>query len=304
MAHDWDDFRYFLALSRASSTVEAARALDVTHQTVSRRIAALEARLNMRLVDREGASLRLTSRGIALAERVAEMETMSHSITQLARHSGEEVEGRIRITTSDAGIRFLLMPIIDKLMKTYPDITIDILTGTEVLDVGSGFVDFAVRFTSTPDENLIGQKIAPVGMRVSGTRSLIEAFDRGIRNPADRQIVPIITFDNNPEEVPEWVEGAVSDDSPVHRVNHMESLIELVLRGHGICLLPCFIAAQLDNLVQSQILPMRTPIDLWLLTNAEVRRSEKIRQIRAFLQKELVALAPGISGRPAPRSIG
>ncbi len=258
----------------------------------------------MRLVDREGASLRLTSRGVALAERVAEMETMSHSITQLARHSGEEVEGRVRITTSDAGIRFLLMPIIDKLMKTYPDITIDILTSTEVLDVGSGFVDFAVRFTSTPDEDLIGQKIAPVGLRVSGTRNLIDAFDRGLRNPADRQSVPIITFDNNPEKVPDWVEGAVSDGSPVHRVNHMESLIELVQRGHGVCLLPCFISAQLDNLVHSQVLPLRSPIDLWLLTNAEVRRSEKIRQIRAFLQKELTALAPHIAGSAVPRTLG
>ncbi|MEP3296344.1 MAG: LysR family transcriptional regulator [Pseudoruegeria sp.] len=304
MAHDWDDFRYFLALSRASSTVEAARSLDVTHQTVSRRIAALEARLNMRLVDREGASLRLTSRGQALAERVADMETMSHSITQMARHSGEKVEGRIRITTSDAGIRFLLMPVIDKLMKAYPDIMVDILTSTESLDVASGFVDFAVRFTSSPDEDLIGQKIAPVGMRPTGTRALIEAFDRGVRNSADRQRVPIITFENNPESVPNWVEGAVAPDSPVHRVSHMESLIEFVLRGHGICLLPCFIATQLDSLVQSQAMPIRRPIDLWLLTNAEVRRSEKIRQIRAFLQKELGALASTISGDAVPRALG
>ena len=49
---DWDDLRYFLALSRHGSLSAAARALKVSHATVARRVASLEAALQAPLFDR------------------------------------------------------------------------------------------------------------------------------------------------------------------------------------------------------------------------------------------------------------
>lgn len=42
---DWDDIRYFLAVSRGGSVRAAAKSLGVNHATVLRRIAQLEERL-------------------------------------------------------------------------------------------------------------------------------------------------------------------------------------------------------------------------------------------------------------------
>ena len=52
--HDlnWDDYRYFLAISRKRSLTAAGRSLGVSQPTVSRRLRALEQALQVRLFNR------------------------------------------------------------------------------------------------------------------------------------------------------------------------------------------------------------------------------------------------------------
>ena len=49
---DWEDLRHFGTLAREGSLSAAARRLKVDHVTVARRVAALEASLSLKLVDR------------------------------------------------------------------------------------------------------------------------------------------------------------------------------------------------------------------------------------------------------------
>jgi DNA-binding transcriptional LysR family regulator len=51
---DWDDIKYFLAVSRAGSTLAAAKSLRVNQSTVHRRLQELEKRLGSELVKRRG----------------------------------------------------------------------------------------------------------------------------------------------------------------------------------------------------------------------------------------------------------
>jgi len=57
MAMNWDDLRVFLAVARASSLSAAAAALGVNQSTVSRRLAAMEADLDTRLIERRADGL-------------------------------------------------------------------------------------------------------------------------------------------------------------------------------------------------------------------------------------------------------
>jgi len=49
---DWDDLRFFLAVARTGSLSAAARALRCTQSTVGRRLASLEGRLGVRLLNK------------------------------------------------------------------------------------------------------------------------------------------------------------------------------------------------------------------------------------------------------------
>ena len=64
--YDWNDLRYFLELSRQGKLVRAAARLHVDHTTVSRRIAALEKELDVRLFDKSPRGYQLTDAGLRL----------------------------------------------------------------------------------------------------------------------------------------------------------------------------------------------------------------------------------------------
>ena len=70
---NWDDHRYFLAIARARSLTAAGRLLGVSQPTVSRRLEAMESRLNVRLFDRTKRGYELTAVGLDVFEKVDEI---------------------------------------------------------------------------------------------------------------------------------------------------------------------------------------------------------------------------------------
>ncbi|HET8706997.1 MAG TPA: LysR family transcriptional regulator, partial [Pseudomonadales bacterium] len=73
-ALQWDDIRYFLALTRSGSLSAASRLLGVEHSTVARRVDALEQSLGIRLFNRLPKGWSLTTEGESLAAQARRME--------------------------------------------------------------------------------------------------------------------------------------------------------------------------------------------------------------------------------------
>src|SRR5260221_14388618 len=82
---NWEDVRHFLAVAQNGTLSGAARSLKVDHATISRRLAALEATLDVRLVDRLPRSCRLTAIGRRVFERAVEMEAGGHRLPRVAK---------------------------------------------------------------------------------------------------------------------------------------------------------------------------------------------------------------------------
>ena len=76
---DWDDIRYFLAVSRGGSVRAAAKSLGVNHATVLRRIAQLEERLGALMFEKLPAGYRLTAAGEEVLDLANQMEASSLS---------------------------------------------------------------------------------------------------------------------------------------------------------------------------------------------------------------------------------
>lgn len=81
---DWEDLRFFLAVAQAGSLSGAARKLRVNHATVSRRLASLENRLQVRLVERMPRNCRLTEMGVKAFEHVSDIEEHAYAIERAA----------------------------------------------------------------------------------------------------------------------------------------------------------------------------------------------------------------------------
>jgi DNA-binding transcriptional LysR family regulator len=77
---DWDDILCFLAVARDGSPLSAARALGVDPPTLVRRIAALEAALELKLFERGQAGGRLTEAGQALLSSAEALERSGQAL--------------------------------------------------------------------------------------------------------------------------------------------------------------------------------------------------------------------------------
>jgi DNA-binding transcriptional LysR family regulator len=80
---DWEDVRYFSALARHGSVVATARALNVTDETVKRRIANLEATLDYELFTRGARSFSLSAAGATALAEAAQMEMAAGALVQI-----------------------------------------------------------------------------------------------------------------------------------------------------------------------------------------------------------------------------
>lgn len=156
---NWNDIRFFLALSRSGSSAGAARALGVDQTTVSRRLAELERVIGSTLFERRPDGYRLRPEAGALvgvAERLeAEVEAFRNIGAALDRGAQ-----RIRVTTNEPLGNAILAPAIVHYRHRFPEVQIDMEITTRQLDLARGEADVALRATAPSDDaDLIGRKV-------------------------------------------------------------------------------------------------------------------------------------------------
>ena len=128
---DWNDLRHFLAVARTGSTLAAGRALRVSQTTAARRVAALEAELQLTLFERRPGGYRLTPAGEALVACAESVEASAQLFAEAAASQSREVSGTVRLTLEEIYAVTLLPPILRDLHEAHPGIRIELDTSEE-----------------------------------------------------------------------------------------------------------------------------------------------------------------------------
>src|SRR5690349_5298455 len=148
---DWEDIRHFLAVAQSGTLSGAARKLSVDHATVSRRLAALEAALDVRLVDRLPRSCRLTNIGRQVLERAVELESGAHSVSRLAKAADAPLVGRVTLSAPPVLVTHLLVDRWARHRPAYPDIRLAVVGQGQQVSLRRRDADVALRLVR-PDE--------------------------------------------------------------------------------------------------------------------------------------------------------
>src|SRR6202035_5415621 len=119
---DWDDVRYFLAVSRGGSVRAAAKSLGVNHATVLRRIAQLEERLGALMFEKLPAGYRLTAAGEEVLELAGRMEASPLKLETRVLGRDQSVRGLLRMTLAPPYEPHLLRRRFADFAPLYPDI--------------------------------------------------------------------------------------------------------------------------------------------------------------------------------------
>ncbi len=223
--------RAFAAVADAGSYTQAAAAPNVSHAAVSQQVKALEERLGVALVARDGRGIALTEEGAALARDLATgFAAIARGVETL---TGAGDERPVQVTMSPAFAVRWFMPRITAFQKQHPEITLMLNPTAEVVALKPGGIDLAIRYG---DSRAPAAKIDPVliaDMVVVGTPALLGARD--ITDPAMLVDMPWLQ-ELGTHEVADWMaRHGVTLDRPL-MITHMPGnlIMEAVRRGDGI----------------------------------------------------------------------
>ena len=116
----------FVAVVETTSFSLAAERLHLTQPAISKRIAALEQQLAVRLFDRLGREIRLTEAGQALLPRAYQIMNVLEDTRRALGNLQEEVSGRLVLATSHHIGLHRLPPILRHFTRRYPQVALDI----------------------------------------------------------------------------------------------------------------------------------------------------------------------------------
>jgi DNA-binding transcriptional LysR family regulator len=156
-----DDLVAFVAVGREKSFTKAAAKLGVSQSALSHTLRALEARLGVRLLTRTTRSVAPTDAGErllhTLGPRFEEIEAELAAISELR----DKPAGTIRLTTTDYAADTILWPKLEKFLRRYPDIKVEIIIDYGLTDIVAQRFDAGVRAGEQVAKDMIAVRIGP-----------------------------------------------------------------------------------------------------------------------------------------------
>jgi DNA-binding transcriptional LysR family regulator len=151
----------FVAVAEARSFSAAARSLGVTPSALSQSVRALEERLGVTLLSRTTRSVRVTDAGHRLLDRLSPALRETAIALDEARDSGDVVRGTLRITGSRVTIPLFIEPILQPLLTTYPELSLDVDVEDRFVDIVAGGFDAGIRISESIQPDLVTVRLSP-----------------------------------------------------------------------------------------------------------------------------------------------
>ncbi|MBB6488800.1 LysR family transcriptional regulator [Rhizobium lusitanum] len=274
---DWEDIRHFLAVAESGTLSAAARKLKVDHATVSRRLASLEAALDVRLVDRLPRSARLTTIGEAVREHALAIETSVDGIARLTKAAHKPLAGRVTLSAPPVLVAPLLARHLARFHEDYPDIRLSLSANGEQVSLSRREADVAVRLVRPDETGSIARKI--------GTMPFGLYAHRAYAHLATPQRWQFIAYDQGFSDMPQqrWLLGIAGERPVVCELNYISEHLIAARAGVGVAGLPCFLGEADPDLVRiDQGFPSFTR-DIWLAVHRDLRQSRPIRAVMDFV---------------------
>lgn len=166
----------FLRVVEEGSFSAAGRHLMLSPSTVSKLIARLEARLQVRLFDRIAGAIRLTQEGEtfrAACQRAVDAVADAESAVGAAKG---EVSGVLRIHTALTTAKYLLAPLLPELVRRHPKLQLEFLLGTERGDFAKQGIDVAIHSGRPTELSLVGRPLVRRPWVIAASPSYLQAF--------------------------------------------------------------------------------------------------------------------------------
>lgn len=223
----------FNLVARHGGFGRAARASGRPKATLSRRVADLEAGLDLRLFERGARILKLTEEGRALHQRSAALLAELDETTAAIASGADRPRGRLRISAPLLFSQVAMGRLAAGFALRYPEVRLEVTTEDRPVDMVEEGYDLVIRVNPDPDESLVG--------RIFLRDRLLVVASPTLARPDDGAAVPAVVRAGR-EQPAQWkVKGADAARIAIDPVLRLSSLImvrDAVRMGVGAAVLP------------------------------------------------------------------
>ncbi len=294
MSFDWNDIPILLELAQTGSMSAAGRVLNIDASTISRRLAAAEKELGVRLFIRDNSGYHPTETGLVFLGHAEKVSGEVRSMLVDTRNEAEGVSGPVRLTAIDSLFSQWLVGHMPALLQAYPQLQLQLQPSNQSLSFTRREADFALRL-ARPQEDaaLVARKVGDLAYGVYGAAAFAHVFHE--QWPQQ----PWLAYGDELSELPEmvWLRELAPHGRQVIQVSSVSTLVQACRAGIGLAVLPCLMAEKggLQRLSPDPVL--LRPI--WLLTHRAIGKISRYRAVADWLAQIFEADAGLLLGETA-----
>ncbi|MDZ5604669.1 LysR family transcriptional regulator [Pseudomonas sp. RP23018S] len=286
-ALNWDDLKFFLEVARTRKASSAAKRLGVDYTTVSRRVSALEHALGTLLFEKSRTSgFVLTLEGQRLLGYAESIESTLHMACEQVSGSGMALSGHVRIGCTEGFGTFFITPQLSHFVDTYPAISIDILPLPHFISLSKREADIVIALERPEHGAYVCCKLCNYRLRLYATPAYLE------RHPPLQQVGDLsqhrfISYVEDLAFSPEllYLNNLIPNAHAPLRSTSVIAQYTAAVQGHGLAILPCFLAGQDARLVE--VLPEEVEVtrEFWMYCREDLRKLRRIVLVWDYIRE-------------------
>ncbi len=295
------DLGFFSALVLAGSLSGAARELGITTPAVSKRLAQMEQRLGLTLINRTTRRMSLTPEGEAVVERARVILGEMEELDRMLSRSAQVPKGLLRVNATLGFGRSHVAPLISRFVQRHPEVQVQLQLSVNPPPLSEDQFDVCIRFGEPPDARVIARRLAPNRRVLVASPAYLKRHGHP-RAPQDLVAHNCIGIRQGDEAYGTWRlntgKGARRRTESVKTqgslaTNDGEIAVRWALEGHGIVMRAEWdVARHLREGRLLQVLPQ------WETPEADIhavypQRLQMSSRVRAFVQFMAEALVDG-----------
>lgn len=291
---NWDDTRIFLAIARTGAVSIAARELGLGVATVSRRIARLEAALDLPLFSRHQTGYRLTHEGEMLLPKAVALEDTMRGLLVEAQDSTGAV-GQVRVATAENLANPIIIPALCALLRRHPALSVDVITDVATVNLDRREADIAIRMVRPDRGNVTIRRVGTLGMGLYASAGYLE--ERPYVAKGDTRSNRYIGWSEKQAHISaaQWIAQTLKGDMAAISTTTLSAQLSAAMSGLGLAVLPHFLALEAGLVVVKAELGINQPI--WFAMHSDLTGSHRVRIVADHLLAIMTENADRLSGK-------
>ncbi|SNS18048.1 transcriptional regulator, LysR family [Noviherbaspirillum humi] len=288
------ELSFFVLLARKGSLSAVARELDITPPAATKRLAQMERRLGVRLVNRTTRRISLTDEGERYLAQAGAILAAIREMEESVSGGRDEPRGLLRVNATLGFGRTTIAPLVSGFARRYPEVEVQLQLTDRPINLVEEAFDLGIRFGELPDTRLTARRIMSNRRFLCAAPSYLRRHGEP-QTPADLADHCCILHRQNDEAHGVWrltrnrrshsvkVSGMLSS-------NDGDVVLGWALEGHGILLRSEWDAAKYLQTGRLQVVLkdyQPAPADLFVYYPSRQHLPAKVRVFIDFLASQL-----------------